>query len=209
MRKFIGLFGLIVGLFLLNFGFSQGSASKSQSGGVTPFEVDPAHTEVNFSVRHMVLSRVSGEFKDFNVDLKWNAENLEDSHIEAYIKTASIDTDKEKRDNHLKSPDFLHAEEYPEIVFKSKNIEKTDNGYVAHGDLAIRGLTKEVMLPFNVLGKFVQPDGKTRIGFEANLTINRFDYNVSWDKLLDTGGLVVGEDVEIDIQAEFLSAETS
>lgn len=208
MRKFMVVFGLTVGLFLLNSGFGQNSASKMQSEAATLYEADPSHTEISFSVRHMVLAKVNGEFKDFDVDLKWNEENLQDSFVEARILTASIDTDNAKRDGHLKSPDFLHVQDHPEITFKSNKIEKTEEGYVAHGKLTIRGVTREVSLPFNVLGKFVQPDGKTRIGFEADLMINRFDYNVSWDKVLDTGGLVVGEDVEIGIQAEFLSAET-
>ncbi len=208
MRKFIFIFGIIFGLFLLNAGFSQGSESKSQSemGSIQSYEVDPPHTNVGFSVRHMVLSKVSGEFKDFDVDLKWDEKDLDNSYLEARIKAASIDTDNEKRDKHLKSADFLDAENYPEIIFESEKIEKTEDGYVAHGNLTIRGVTKQVSLPFNVLGQFVQPDGKTRIGFEASLTIDRFDYNVSWDKILDTGGLVVGEDIEIDIQAEFVSA---
>jgi len=211
MIKRLFLSGFLLILLLLNFGFGNESEKgpNSESETVTGYRIDGAHTNVGFSVQHMVLSKVYGEFKDYDVDLKWDEDNLENSSIEARIKTASIDTDNERRDNHLKSADFLDVENHPEIVFKSSQIEKDGDGYVAHGALTIRGVTKNVSLPFTVLGHFVQPNGTTRMGFEANLKINRFDYNVSWDKTLDSGGLIVGEDINIDIQAEFVSTNSS
>lgn len=211
MHKFILVFGLITGLLLSGFGFDQGSEGDSgaEKGTVQRYELDPAHTNIEFAVRHMLLTKVKGQFNDVMAELKWDGENLDESSVEVRIKTASIDTDNERRDNHLRSADFLDAEKYPEIIFKSDRIEKTEDGHIAHGKLTIRDVTRDVSLPFKVMGKLAQPDGRTRIGFEATLTINRFDYNVNWDKVLETGGLVAGEDVEIDIQAQFVSAEES
>lgn len=209
MTKRVFLSGFLWVLLLLNFGFSD-ETEKGTAEKVTGYRVDEAHTNIGFSVRHMVLSKVYGEFKDYDVSLNWDENNLEDSSIEAHIKTASIDTDNERRDNHLKSNDFFDAESHPEIVFKSAKIERDGDGdgYVAQGTLTIRGVTKNVSLPFTVLGHFVQPNGTTRMGIEAGLKINRFDYNVSWDKTLDTGGLVVGKAINIDIQAEFISTNS-
>ena len=107
----------------------------------------------------------------------------------------------------MRSPDFFDAETHPEIVFKSKKIEKNDEGYVAHGDLTIRGVTKEVALPFEVKGPITDPWGNTRIGVQGELTIDRQEYGVSWNKTLDTGGLVVGDEVEIEIKMEFIAAK--
>jgi polyisoprenoid-binding protein YceI len=204
MRKRVFLGGFLWVLLLLNFVFSD-ETKKGTQETVASYRVDKAHTNIGFWVRHMVLSKVHGEFKDYDVVFKWDENNLGNASIEVHIRTASIDTDNERRDKHLKSSDFLAIESYPEIVFESTKIEHDEDGYVAHGTLTIRGVTKNISLPFTVIGHFVQPDGTTRMGVEASLKINRFDYNVSWDKKLDTGGLIAGEDVNIDIEAEFIS----
>lgn len=211
MTKRIFFAGIMLTLLMLNVGIGSeaGNSEATQSESVASYQVDEAHTNIGFSVRHMVLSKVHGEFKDYSVDLKWDENNLENSSIETRIKTASIDTDNERRDNHLKSSDFFDVASHPEIVFKSTKIEKDGDGYVAQGTLTMRGVTKKVSLPFTILGQFVQRDGSTRIGLEAEMKINRFDYNVSWDKTLDTGGLIVGENINVDIQAEFVSANPS
>lgn len=171
------------------------------------FNIDKAHSHIAFEVSHMVISEVNGEFHDYEVNLMFDANDVTKSSVETRIKVASIDTDQEKRDNHLRSSDFFDAETHPEIIYKSKKIEKSSDGYVAHGDLTIRGVTKEVALPFKVKGPIKDSRGNTRIGVEANLTINRQDYGVSWSKTLDGGGLVAGNDVKIGIQAEFTAAQ--
>jgi polyisoprenoid-binding protein YceI len=118
------------------------------------------------------------------------------------IKVASIDTDDQKRDDHLRSPDFFDAATHPEITFSSKRVEKRHNGPVLIGDLSIRGTTKEVAIPFVITGKIVDPRGRTRIGFEATLQINRKDYGVAYHRLMDYGGLVVGDTVDIELIGE-------
>lgn len=171
------------------------------------FNIDKAHSHIEFEVSHMVISEVNGEFHDYEVNLMFDPSDVTKSSVETRIKAASIDTDQERRDNHLRSSDFFDAETYPEIIYKSKKIEKSADGYVAHGDLTIRGVTKEVALPFKVKGPIKDSQGNTRVGIEANLTINRQDYGVSWNKTLDGGGLVAGDDVKIGIQAEFTAAQ--
>ncbi|GAB4378868.1 MAG: YceI family protein [Calditrichia bacterium] len=180
------------------------AATVTLAGAADKFTADPAHTHIGFSVKHMVITNVKGHFKDFSVEFLHDANNLKNWSVKAIIKTASIDTDNERRDNHLRSSDFLAVEEYPEITFVSDNFEKTDDGYVAHGTLTIRGVSKSVELPFKILGIIKDMQGNVRMGIEAGLTINRMDYGVSWDKRLDTGGLVAGNEVNIDINAELI-----
>ncbi|RMH96258.1 MAG: polyisoprenoid-binding protein [Calditrichaeota bacterium] len=171
------------------------------------YVIDPVHSTVGFAVSHMVISKVQGKFNEYDVVLWVDEKDFTNSSVEAHIKTASIDTDNPKRDGHLKSADFLDAEQYPEIVFRSERIEKTDDGYVAHGKLTIRGVTRDVALPFTVTGPIQDPWGNTRLGVEAHLTIDRFDYDVKWNKLLETGQLVVGREIDINIHAEFVKAK--
>lgn len=123
------------------------------------------------------------------------------------IKVASIDTKDAKRDEHLRSPDFFDVGTHPAITFKSKKIEKTDNGVVAVGDLTMRGVTKEIRIPFEFAGTIDDPYGNTRLGLSARTSLNRQDYGVSWSKKLDAGGLVVGDDVEIMIEIEAIKAK--
>jgi len=180
---------------------------QSVQSNAIRYEVDKSHTNIGFSVRHMLLAKVYGEFKDFSIDLNWDNQDPTNSSVEVRIDVASINTDNQKRDDHLRGPDFFDAENYPEILFKSEKIEKTDDGYVAHGKLTMRDVTRDVTLPFNVIGSIKQKNGKLRVGIEAGMTVSRMEYNISWDKMLDTGGLVAGEEAEIDIQAEFISSQ--
>jgi polyisoprenoid-binding protein YceI len=212
MFKLFAMFSILTGLFLFNVGFGQGSASKPEAEKMETMRLmpDKAHTNIGFKVTHMLLAKVRGEFKDYSIDFNWDKDSPENSTVEVRIKTASIFTDNEKRDGHLKSPDFFDAQSYPEITFVSEKIEaKGDNKYVAYGDLTMRGITKKIELPFVVLGVIQEPTGKTRVGIEAELVLNRFDYNIKWDKTFDTGGLVVGEEVNVEIQAEFVSSTSS
>ena len=168
-----------------------------------PYQLDPAHSQVGFKVRHMAVSTVRGDFKDFNIDLTVDEDNLAASSIDVRIAADSIFTDNEQRDNHLRSSDFLAVDEHPEIVFKSKSITAQGGGeFVATGDLTIRGVTKEVELPFSLGGPIADPWGNMRLGAEGGLTINRKDYGVSWSQLLDNGGLVVADNVDIEFGIE-------
>jgi polyisoprenoid-binding protein YceI len=158
---------------------------------------DPAHTNIGFQVKHMVITTVTGNFTDYDYSFVYDEKNPENSSITATIKTASINTNNEKRDEHLRSADFFDAEQYPEITFVSKKVMKTDDGYVAVGDLTMRGVTKEIELPFKITGIIKDPWGNTKMGVESRLTIDRQEYNVSWNNTLDSGGVVVSDNVDI------------
>ncbi len=169
------------------------------------FEIDPVHSNMGFTVRHMVVSKVSGNFTKFSGTILYDEKDITKSSVNVTLKTASINTQNERRDNHLRSPDFFDAANDSDITFVSKKIEKRKDGYVAIGDLTIRGITKEVELPFKILGTHKTQRG-TLMGVEANMTLNRFDYGVKWDKTLDDGSLIVSKEVDINLTVEALAA---
>jgi polyisoprenoid-binding protein YceI len=171
------------------------------------YKIDRAHSSVGFAVRHMVVSKVKGEFNEWSGTILYDDKNIYKSSVEVTIKTASVDTKDVKRDEHLRSADFFDVEKQPEIIFKSKRIEKSDDGYVAVGDLTLRGVTKEIQISFEIAGMITDPYGNTRMGLSASTKINRQDFGVSWSKTLDTGGLVVSDDVDIEIEIEAVKAK--
>jgi polyisoprenoid-binding protein YceI len=153
-------------------------------------------------VRHFVISKVRGKFNEFTGTITYDENDITKSGMRGTIKATSIDTDNQKRDDHLRSPDFLDVANYPDITFSSKRVEKRQDGLVLIGDLTIRGTTKEVVVPFTITGKIVDPGGKMRIGFEASLRINRQEFGVAYSKTMDSGGLVVGDTVDIELVGE-------
>jgi polyisoprenoid-binding protein YceI len=165
------------------------------------YKIDPVHTTVGFAVKHMVVNTVHGRFTDCNGQILYDDKDPAKSSVNVTIKTASINTENAQRDAHLKSADFLNVEKFPEITFQSKSLEKKADGFVAHGMLTIRGVSKEVDLPFKVNGP-INVGGNGLLGAEASLTINRQDYGVAWSQSLAPGELVVGNDVKIDINVE-------
>lgn len=171
------------------------------------YQLDPVHSYVGFSVRHLMVSWVKGEFKEFSGEIIYDPEDVSRSSVSVRINAASLDTRNDRRNNHLKSPDFFAAEQFPEITFQSKRVEKRRDAYVAIGDLTIRGITKEIELPFTLAGPVTGPDGRPRLGAEAGTTINRLDFQVSWNRALEGGGLVVGDDVKIELQVEAVGPE--
>ncbi len=197
MQKYLVPVLLLVAVSLINAGFSQ----------PVKYNVDKSHSNIGFAVDHMVITTVYGKFNEYEIDLTLDLANAANSSVTTRIHVPSIDTNEPKRDNHLRSGDFFDAENFPEVVFVSKKVEKTDTGFVAHGDLTIRGVTKEVALPFTVKGPITDSQGNNRVGIEAKLTINRQEFGVKWNKVLDTGGLVAGNDVDIEIQAQFIAAK--
>ncbi|KAA3615414.1 MAG: polyisoprenoid-binding protein [Calditrichaeota bacterium] len=191
----------IIRTFLLSaFVFASLQAMPLMEGA--EYSIDKAHSNIGFKVTHMVLAKVRGEFKKYDIKLTYDEANIEKSSVEVTIEVASINTEEEKRDNHLRSPDFFAAEEFPSITFKSSAIKKEGEQLFAIGKLTIRNVTKEIKLPFEITGKIVDPWGNTRIGVEASLKINRKDYGVNWSKVMDNGGFVVSDDVLIEIQVE-------
>lgn len=175
--------------------------------GADKYKIDESHSSVGFSVKHLVITNVKGQFNDFSGTIQFDENDIANSSVEVIIKTASIDTDDEKRDNHLRSADFFDVENHPVITFKSKKIQHMDDGYVAVGDLTIRGVTKEVSLPFALTGPIDDPWGNKRFGAEASLTINRQDFGISWNKALDNGGVLVGDDVKINLEIEAIHSK--
>ena len=165
---------------------------------------DRARTSVEFIARHMMLSKVRGEFQDFVIDLDLDEEHPEAATVEARIKTASVNTRDALRDGHLRSPDFFKSDEYPEMVFKSTRVERTGKTKAKlHGDLTIRDVTKPVVLDVTYLGSSKSPWGTTNAGFEASTKINREDWGLTWNAAVETGGWLVGKDITINIEAEF------
>ena len=162
------------------------------------YVIDAAHTTVGFVVKHLMIYNVRGKFNEFTGVIMYDEQDITRSSMHGTIKAASIDTDNEKRDQDLRSATFLDVEKYPEIVFQSKRIEQTGDSYVLHGDLTLHGTTKAVALPFTLSGK-VTHGGRTLIGFEARLELNRHEYQISYNKLMDNGGLIVGDMVKIEL----------
>jgi polyisoprenoid-binding protein YceI len=150
----------------------------------------------------MVISTVKGNFTDYSVKIYFDEGDMIKSRAVATIKTASIFTNNEMRDNHLRSEEFFFAEKYPEITFKSTKIVKKAENSILYGTLTMRGVSQEVVIPFKFLGKAKDPWGSTRIGFEGNLTLNRQDYGIAFNKTIDNGGLLVGNEVEIQLNIE-------
>jgi polyisoprenoid-binding protein YceI len=169
------------------------------------YDLDPAHTSAHFSVRHMMISNVKGEFTKVSGTVTFDPDNLQASSMEAVIDATSIRTRDDQRDAHLKSADFLDVEHYPEIRFRSTRIEREGSEYTIHGDLTIRGVTKDVALKVEDLTPETKdPWGNLRAGATATTKIKRSDFGVAFNMVLETGGLLVGEQVSITIDAELV-----
>jgi polyisoprenoid-binding protein YceI len=169
------------------------------------WEADPAHSHVGFSVRHMMISNVKGEFGDYTVTVQGDPKDVTKAALEVVIKTASINTRSEARDKHLKSPDFFDVAKYPSIKFKSKKIRKAGDGLEVLGSLTIRNVSKDVTLKVaSVTAPAKDPWGMTRLGAEANLVISRKDFGLKWNKALEAGGVLVGDEVKIAIEIELV-----
>lgn len=171
------------------------------------YKIDPNHSRVEFSVKHLVISTVRGTFKTFDATINFDPNDPSKDSITGTIKTASIDTGNENRDNDLRTnPEFFTVDKYPDITFTSKKVEKKGDVYNVTGTLTIKGVSKDVVLPVTVNGPIKDPmGGKQRIGIETTLSIKRHDYGIVWDKHLDNGGAVVSEEVQISITGEAAS----
>ncbi len=167
------------------------------------YQIDATHSSVTFAVTHMGLSKVKGEFKQFAGTVDYDPGDVSKSKVDATIQVSSIDTHAEKRDGHLKSGDFFAADSFPTMTFKSTKVTDKGNGQLEIlGDLTIRGTTKPVTLAASLIGSMDDPMGGKRVGFSAHTKINRMDYGVKWSRVLDSGGVVVGNDVDIQIEIE-------
>lgn len=167
--------------------------------------IDNSHSHVHFTVRHMMISKVRGSFEKFSGTVEFDEQNPANSSVEVQIEAASIQTRDEKRDGHLVSPDFLDAANHPYLTFKSKSVRVLDDSHgEIVGDLTIRGVTREVVLATEYNGQSKAPWGTTSAGFSATTKINRKDWGLNWNVALETGGVLVGEEVQIDIELEIV-----
>lgn len=171
------------------------------------WNVDLDHSAIEFRVAHMVVSKTTGRFMDYAGFIEMDAEAGTVKAIEATIKTASVNTNHEKRDAHLRNADFFDVERYPTMTFKMKSYKKTSEGYTALGDLTLHGVTKEITLVGHYNGTTKDPWGNTRAGFSAEGKLNRKDFGMVWNKTLDSGGLVVGDEVQILLDIECIKAK--
>lgn len=169
------------------------------------WHIDPSHSEIQFSVRHMMISTVRGRFNKFSGTVEADEQNPTGARVKVEVDVSSIDTGDEKRDTHLRSPDFFDIEEFPTMTFKSSRVEQLDDRHGRlHGDLTIRDVTKPVVLDVEYAGMAKSPWGTTSAGFSAETRINRKDWGLNWNVALETGGWLVADEIRISIEVELV-----
>ncbi len=168
----------------------------------TKWGIDPTHTEVQFKVKHLVISTVTGFFKKFSGSIESESEDFNEALVNFNIDTNSIDTNQPDRDTHLKSPDFFAVEQYPTLDFTGQLKLVSENKFKLAGSLTLRGIKKSVELDAEFGGVMVDPWGNTKAGFEINGKINRKDFGLTWNAITEAGGMLVSEDVKLHINAE-------
>jgi polyisoprenoid-binding protein YceI len=200
-------------LMLIALGFSSVSDSRCYAATIPPqtieastWTIDPAHSKPSFSIRHMMISNVTGCFDKVAGTVRYDGKNLSNAYVEATIDASSIDTSNAQRDTHLKSPDFLDTAKYPTITFKSKTIAPmSDHQAKITGDLTMHGVTKEIILDLQeITPEIKDPRGKTRVGATATATLNRKDFGISFNATMDNGGAMVGDQVSVSIAVELV-----
>ena len=183
------------------------SATVAPAAGTrTTWKLDPTHTLVEFSAKHLMITTVKGRITDVLGTIYTDEKDPKKSSVEATLKAASLDTRTDQRDQHLRSADFLNAEVYPEITFRSTRIEGEKDKFKLTGDLTIRDVTKPVTLDVTFEGKQKDPWGGERVGFSATGKIDRRDFGLTWNQALETGGVVVGNDIKINIEVQAVRA---
>lgn len=165
------------------------------------YVVDGAHAYVGFTINHLLINRVRGTFNDFTGTIIYDANDITKSSMSGTINAASIDTAHQKRDKDLRGESFFEVDKYPQITFETTRVEAGGDTPILHGILTMHGVSKEVAIPFRITG-IADFAGKIRLGFEARLELNRQDYGISYSRLMDNGGLVVGNEVAIELQGE-------
>ncbi|GAB1429934.1 YceI family protein [Ignavibacteria bacterium] len=166
---------------------------------------DASHSTIGFSAKHMVISNVNGKFNDYSINVKSDKPDFSDAKIDVRIKATSINTENDRRDNHLRNDDFFAADKFPEISFVSSSMKKLKgNKYKVTGNLTMRGITKQVTFDAELGGVVKDPWGNHRAGFTLTGSINRFDYGLKWNDMIEAGGLVVGETIKIACEVELL-----
>jgi polyisoprenoid-binding protein YceI len=170
------------------------------------WNVDPSHSSVHFSVRHMVIAKVRGAFGKFSGSLTLDDADLSKAKLAAKVEVSSIDTSEEKRDGHLKSADFFDVAKFPEMTFASKRVEGQGERFKVVGDLTLHGVTRELSLDVERNGAGKDPWGNERVGFSAKGQLNRTDFGLKWNQALEAGGVLVGEKVDLEIEVSAVKA---
>jgi len=178
--------------------------TMTQTPGITIWTIDPSHSNVEFAVRHMMIATVKGRFGDVAGTLVLDEANPPRSRMEVRIQAASIDTRTEQRDQHLRSADFFDVARFPEITFASSRVEPAGDAYDVTGRLTMHGVAREVVLRAAEEGRTRDPWGNDRVAFSATAKLNRKDFGLGWNQLLETGGLVVGDDIRIVLDVELV-----
>ena len=168
----------------------------------TTWKIDPSHTNVEFSAKHLMITTVRGRIADLEGTIVADEQNPANSKVEVTLKAASLDTRIEQRDQHLRSADFLDVENFPNITFRSKRIEGGREEFKLYGDLTIRGTTKEVVLDVTFEGKQKDPWGGERVGFTARGKLDRREFGLTWNQALETGGVMVSNDIRLNIDVQ-------
>jgi polyisoprenoid-binding protein YceI len=166
------------------------------------YSIDAAHSSVGFVARHMVVSKVRGHFDTFEGSFDFTEGQPATWKAQATIQAASVNTGNEKRDEHLRSPDFFAAEEFPTLTFSTTGVEQKGDTYLLKGDLTMRGVTKPIVLTLEYFGSIKDPWGNDRAGFSAKGTVSRKEFGLSWNNLLETGGAVASDEIQIEIEVE-------
>lgn len=172
------------------------------------YSIDNTHSEIGFTVRHMMFAKVRGQFKTWTSQFTYDAEHPEKSSLQVEVDTASIDTREPQRDGHLRGADFFDTDKFPKATFVSKRIEGAGkNKYKVVGDLTLRGVTKELTLDVEATGGGTDPWGNSRLGFAAKASINRSEWGLTWNQAIEAGGVLVSDKVELDVEVQVVQAK--
>lgn len=174
----------------------------------TKWALDPAHSELTFKVKHLMISNVKGEFKDFQVDMEVKGEDLRDADIKVKVDARSISTNNTDRDMHLRSADFFDVENHPEISFEATSVDQVeDDEYRMKGILTVKGVSKEIVLDVEFGGLMKDPYGNEKAGFSVRGKINRKEWGLNWNAALETGGVMVGDEVKLSAEVQLVKLE--
>ena len=187
---------------------TQAPATRTVDGAEVPaagvYALDVSHSHVGFAIRHLMVSKVHGQFDRF-IGTVAIADDPSQSSVEVEVDLTSVDTRDEKRDAHLRSPDFFHTDVHPTMAFRSTSVRLAKNRWIVEGDLTLNGVTRPIELEVTYEGSATSPWGTTSIGFSATGKLNRDDFGLSWNQALETGGFMLGKDVTLEIEAEAIA----
>lgn len=192
-----------IGIAAVNLPYQNDITIKNKIMATTKWAIDPTHSEIGFKVKHMMFTNVSGKFDTYDATIETDDDNFENANMEFSANINSINTNNTDRDNHLKSADFFDADNHPKLTFKASSFTKIDgHNYELTGDLTIKGITKTVKFPVEFSGLMKDPWGNTKAGLNIEGKINRKDWGLNWNSALETGGVLVGEEVKLNIELQ-------